>query len=164
AVGYATANPRWFQKASGTPSPAAEWILLPATVLTRLFQMRWLRAQPAGREVTPGAFFGRRLSEKEAAEFLGQTPGLTVIDLTSESKETTAFREGARYVPLPVLDLTVPDAVTLARSCEIIRNQLPHGPVFIHCLLGLGRSAYVAAAWMLESGRCTTPGEAVLAI
>jgi protein-tyrosine phosphatase len=112
----------------------------------------------------PGVFFGRRLSEKEAAEFLRQHPNLTVIDLTSESKEATAFREDARYVPVPVLDLTVPDAATLARACAIIRDQLPHGPVFIHCLLGLGRSAYVAAAWLLESGRCTTPGEAVSAI
>jgi protein-tyrosine phosphatase len=164
ATGYATANPRWFQKASGTPSPAAEWILLPATVLTRLFQVRWLRAQPAWREVTPGVFFGRRLSEKEAATFLLQHLNLMVIDLTSESKETTAFRERARYVALPVLDLTVPDAATLARACEIIREQLPQGPVFIHCLLGLGRSAYVAAAWLLDSGQSATPAEAVLAI
>jgi hypothetical protein len=164
SIAYATANPRWFQKACGTPSPAAEWILLPATVLTRLFQTRWLRTQPAWREVAPGVYFGRRLSEKEARDFLAQHPNLAVIDLTSESKEATAFRENARYIPFPILDLTVPDAATRARACALVREHLSKGPVFIHCLLGLGRSAYIAAAWLMESGRCAGVDEAISAI
>ena len=164
ALGYATANPRWLQKCSGTPTPAAEWILLPVTLLARVWQMRWLRRQPAWREVAPGVFFGRQLTDSEARVFLARHPSLAVIDLTAESKEAAPFREQARYFPLPVLDLTEPSAATCEQACTIIREQLPRGPVFIHCLLGLGRSAHIAAAWLLASGRCAEAEDAVKAI
>ncbi|MEO6754890.1 MAG: phosphatase PAP2/dual specificity phosphatase family protein [Chthoniobacteraceae bacterium] len=161
ALAYATANPRWLQKCSGNPTPAAEWILLPVTLIARLWQMRWLRRQPAWHEVAPGVFFGRQLTDAEAREFLATHPNLAVIDLTAESKEATPFREQARYFPLPVLDLTDPDAEIRAQACAIIRDHLARGPVFIHCLLGLGRSAHIAAAWLLASGRCADADDAV---
>ena len=164
ALAYATANPRWLQKCSGCPTPAAEWILLPVTLIARLWQMRWLRRQPAWHECAPGVYFGRQLKDSEARAFLDAHPNLAVIDLTAESKEATPFREQARYFPLPILDLTEPDSETSARACDIIRDQLAHGPVFIHCLLGLGRSAQIAASWLLASGRCTGADEAVNAI
>ncbi len=164
ALAYATANPRWLQKCSGCPTPAAEWILLPVTVIARLWQMRWLRRQPAWHEVSPSVFFGRQLTDPEARTFLAAHPNLAVIDLTAESKETTPFREHSRYFALPVLDLTTPDASVCKHASAIIREQLPHGPVFIHCLLGLGRSAQIAAAWLLASGRCATAEDAVKAI
>jgi membrane-associated phospholipid phosphatase len=161
ALAYATANPRWLQKCSGSPTPAAEWILLPVTLIARLWQMRWLRRQPAWHEAAPGVFFGRHLTDSEARAFLATHPNLAVIDLTAESKEATPFREQAHYFPLPILDLTEPDATTCMRACEIIREHLPRGPVFIHCLLGLGRSAHIAAAWLLASGKCKDAGDAV---
>lgn len=164
ALAYATANPRWLQKCSGTPVPAAEWILLPVTLVARLWQMRWLHGQPAWREFAPGVFFGRQLTVKEARTFLSAHPNLAVIDLTAESKEVTPFRERSRYFALPVLDLTEPDADTCKQACAIIREQLPRGPVFIHCLLGLGRSAHIAAMWLLASGHCATAEDAVQAI
>jgi len=164
ALAYATANPRWLQKCSGTPVPAAEWILLPITLVARLWQMRWLRSQPAWHEFAPGVFFGRQLTATEARAFLTAHPNLAVIDLTAESKEATPFREQSRYFALPILDLTDPDADTCNKACSIIRQQLPHGPVFIHCLLGLGRSAHVAAAWLLASGNCATAEDAVQAM
>ena len=164
ALAYATANPRWLQKCSGTPTPAAEWILLPVTLIARVWQMRWLRTQPASHEIAPGVFFGRQLTDSEAGAFLTAHPNLAVIDLTAESKEATPFREDARYFSLPMLDLTEPDAETRAKACDIIRDHLTHGPVFIHCLLGLGRSAHIAAAWLLTSGRCKDEDEAVAAI
>ena len=63
--------------------------------------------------------------------------------------------------PYRVLDLTEPDEETRAQACDIIRDHLAHGPVFIHCLLGLGRSAHIAAAWLLASGHCATVEDAV---
>ena len=164
ALAYATANPRWLQKISGTPTPAAEWILLPVTFIARLWQMRWLRRQPAWHELAPGVFFGRQLTDAEARAFLAAHPNLAVIDLTAESKEATPFREQAHYFPLPVLDLTPPDPETCKRACDIIRDHLAHGPVFIHCLLGLGRSAHIAAAWLVTSGQCADADDAVKTI
>jgi hypothetical protein len=161
SIAYATANPRWLQKSSGNPTPAVEWIHLPVTLMTQLWQMRWLRRQPAWYEVTPGVFVGRRLTNGEARSFLAKHPSLAVIDLTSESKAAAPFRENAKYFSLPVLDLTIPDAETRAWACAIIRDHLPKGPVYVHCQLGLGRSAYVAAAWLLASGRSANAEEAV---
>ncbi len=161
AIAYATADPRWLQKISGTPTPAAEWILLPVTVISRLCQMRWLRRHPAWHEIAPGVFFGRRHTDSEARQCLAAHPSLAVIDLTAESKEAAPFRELAYYFPLPSLDLTTPDRETFERACAIIREHLPRGPVFIHCLLGLYRSARVAAVWLLESGCCADAEEAV---
>jgi len=157
AFAYVTDNPRWLQKHSATPTPAAEWILLPVTVISRLWQWRWLRVSPPWREVAPGVFFGRRLTDREARAFLAEHPDAAVIDLTAENKEASPFRENARYFPLPILDLTTPDAETCASACAIIREQLLSGPVFIHCLLGLGRSAHIAAAWLLETGVARRP-------
>ncbi len=164
ALAYATTNPRWLQKCSGSPTPAAEWILLPVTLVARLWQMRWLRRQPAWHEASPGVFFGRQCTDSEARTFITTHPNLAVIDLTAESKEAMPFREQAQYFPLPILDLTEPDAETCRRACEIIRDHLGRGPVFIHCLLGLGRSAHVAAAWLLASGNCKHTDEAVAKI
>ena len=161
ALAYATANPRWLQKISGTPTPAAEWILLPITLVARLAQMPWLHREPAWHEIAPGVFFGRRLRDSEARTFLTAHPNLAVIDLTAESKEATPFREHAHYFPLAVLDLTPPDPETCRRACDIIRDHLASGPVFIHCQLGLGRSAHIAAAWLLDSGRCADAESAV---
>jgi hypothetical protein len=161
ALAYRTANPRWLQKSSGSPTPAVEWILLPVTLIARMWQMRWLRRQPEWREAAPGVFFGRQLTDSEARGFLAAHPNLAVIDLTAESKEATFFREQARYFPLPVLDLTPPSAETRDHACAVIREQLPHGPVFIHCLLGYGRSAHIAAAWLLASGAARDAEDAV---
>ena len=60
------------------------------------------------------------------------------------------------------LQLTGP--VATAELWVSIRDHLPRGPVFIHCLLGLGRSAHIAAAWLLASGQCKDADEAVAAI
>jgi hypothetical protein len=161
ALAYATANPRFLQKSNGTPSPAVEWILLPVIAISRLWQMRWLRRQPAWREIAPGVFLGRRLTDREASAFMKEHPRVAVIDLTAEEKEANPFRERARYFPLPVMDLTPPDAALCRQACGIIHEQLAQGAVvYIHCLLGLGRSAAIAIAWMVESGRCGSAPEA----
>jgi hypothetical protein len=162
ALAYFTANPRFLQKCSGSPSPPVEWILLPVLLAARLYQSRWLGTVPAWREVAPGVFFGRRLTAPEAREFLRRHPCCAVIDLTAEAKECRPFIELAQYHPLPVLDLTLPAPATLRKACEIIRAEHARGAaVYIHCLLGLGRSAYIAAAWLIDSGRCHNAREAV---
>lgn len=153
SLAYFTGNTRWLQKSSGTPSPAVEWIFLPVTLVARAWQRRWMVRKPAFLELTPGVFFGRILSQKEATEFLAGHPCLTVIDLTSEAKEATAFRERSNYLSLPVLDLTPPPANVLEKAVEAIRAHSAKGPVYVHCLLGIGRTAYVAGAWLAATGK-----------
>jgi protein-tyrosine phosphatase len=52
-----------------------------------------------------------------------------------------------------MLDLVRPDTATLARAAEAIERLRVRGPVLVCCALGYSRSACVAAAWLLATGR-----------
>ena len=105
--------------------------------------------RPAWSELTRGVWIGRRLGRCEAAG-LSRLGDIAVVDLTAEMSETAA-RE--RYVNLPVLDLTLPDLRTLRRIVRAIDGAArTGGGVYVHCALGYGRSAVVAAAYLLHAG------------
>jgi hypothetical protein len=107
--------------------------------------------RPASSELTSGVWIGRRLGRCEAAGLERLAGDVTVVDLTAEMSET-ASRE--RYVNLPVLDLTLPDLRTLRRIVRAIDGAVMGGGggVYVHCALGYGRSAVVAAAYLLHAG------------
>ncbi|MCW1884664.1 phosphatase PAP2/dual specificity phosphatase family protein [Luteolibacter flavescens] len=151
SLAYATGLPRLLGKENGTLSPAAEWCLLPVIVVTHLYQRRWLRREPAWCEVSPGVLVGRKLTGKEARTLVAGGP-LAVLDLTAESYAPTVFREHANYRSLPLLDLVKPHDADLTKAVDFIREQQPHRTVYIHCQLGLQRSALVAALWLEKSG------------
>ena len=152
SLAYATGLPRLLGKENGTLSPSAEWCLLPVLVVTRLYQRRWLRREPAWSEITPGVFFGRRLTPREAEALLEEGP-LAVLDLTAESNAPAVFRERAVYRNLPLLDLVKPAEVDVAKALAFIREQQQsQRRVYVHCQLGLQRSAWVVAHWLVERG------------
>jgi membrane-associated phospholipid phosphatase len=152
ALAYATGSSRLLGKENGTLSPAAEWCLLPVMLGAWLVQRRWLKRQPAHREITPGVLFGRKPSAHEAVELVGDGP-LAVLDLTAEGNAPAAFREHAAYLNLPLLDLVPPRPEDIGRALDFIRTQQPQRRVLIHCQLGLQRSATIAAHWLVASGR-----------
>lgn len=160
STAYATGDTRWLQKSSGAPVPAVEWIFMPIIAIARLWQMQWMFRKPAWQELSPGVFFGRMLTNKEASKFLEEHPKVTVIDLTAESKEAAAFREKANYIPMPVLDLTPVPPDLREDAVEKIREHSKNGPVYVHCLLGIGRTSQVAQAWLQSQGREITLSEA----
>ncbi|MDB6007402.1 MAG: ser/threonine protein phosphatase, partial [Prosthecobacter sp.] len=138
-----------------TLSPSAEWCLLPILLVRGWVQKKWLKRKPGWCEVTPGVCFGRRVTGKEAAAMVKATaPGdLAVLDLTAETNAPTAFRERAFYVNLPLLDLVPLKSGQIEAALRFIRQQRASGRrVFVHCQLGLQRSALIAAHWMVESG------------
>ena len=115
-------------------------------------QRKWLKRQPAWREVSPGVMFGRKVTRKEAAQLVKEAP-LAVLDLTAESNAPTAFRESARYHNLPMLDLVPLKPEHIEAALDIIRRQRADGRrVFIHCQLGLQRSALIASHWLVDAG------------
>lgn len=152
ALAYATGLSRLLGKENGTLSPSAEWCLLPVLIATTQIQRKWLKRSPGWHEVTPGVFFSRKVTKKEAAELV-KGGDLAVIDLTAESNAPTAFREQACYHNLPLLDLVPLQPQHIAAALDLIREQQAHNRrVFLHCQLGLQRSALIAAHWLVEQG------------
>ena len=157
AVAYALQRPRVFGKRiDGTMGWGWGVLLLPYLLLTWLFwycQTRFSR-EAVHNEVAPGLWIGRRAGVKELP------PGVTmIVDLTSEFGEPRAVRAGRTYLCLPTLDNAVP-APEAFRSA--VRETAPcTGVVYIHCALGHGRSALVAAAILTARGLAASPEEAL---
>lgn len=151
SLAYATGLSRLLGKENGTLSPSAEWCLLPVILGTAWVQRKWLKCQPAWREVSPGVLFGRKLTGKEAETLVSQGP-LSVIDLTAESNAPVAFRERAHYHNLPLLDLVPLQPEHIRAVLDLMRQEQAQGRrVFLHCQLGLQRSALIAAHWLAET-------------
>ncbi|MCW1922614.1 dual specificity protein phosphatase family protein [Luteolibacter arcticus] len=151
SIAYTTGLSRVLGKENGTLSPAAEWCLMPVLLVAGIYQRRWLRREPAWCEIAPGVMFGRKLTGREAKGLLAGGP-LAVLDLTAESNAPTVFREQALYRSLPLLDLVKPADADIAKAIAFIREQQPQRRVYVHCQLGLQRSALIIAHWLLESG------------
>ena len=151
SLAYATGLSRLLGKENGTLSPSAEWCLLPVLIATHFVQRKWLKRQPAWREVAPGVLFGRKLTAREAAALVAEGR-LAVLDLTAEANAPVAFREHAHYHNLPLLDLVPLQPEHIAAALDFVREQQPQRRVFIHCQLGLQRSALIAAHWLVDSG------------
>jgi hypothetical protein len=160
ALAYLTANPRFLQKSSGDLSPAANWMLLPVLAAARFWQRRWLTRVPAWKELTPHVLFGRRLSAAEARGLVS-AGCVAVVDLTAESNRQWAFGPRVAYFNAATLDLTPPSPHQLREAVDFIEAHHREGMVYLHCQLGLGRSAYLAAAWLLRAGAVSSTREAV---
>ena len=75
-----------------------------------------------------------------------------VVDLCAELPAASAAQACGRYLALPVLDGCAPAPEQLSRGVRWIDDALEHGPVFVHCALGHGRSATLIVAWKLAHG------------
>jgi protein-tyrosine phosphatase len=82
-----------------------------------------------------------------------------MVDLTAELPEVR-LPPGMVYRSMPVPDLMAPSLETLGRAVETIRLARRRG-VFVHCALGYGRTAVVAAAYLLAEGRANGVDEAI---
>ncbi len=160
ALAYATGLSRLLGKENGTLSPSAEWCLLPVLLVRGWVQRRWLKRQPGWHELTPGVYFGRRVTRQEAA-VLAQGGDLAVIDLTAESNAPAAFREQTLYQNLPLLDLVPLQRRHIDEVLRLVRAHRAAGRrVYLHCQLGLQRSALIAAHWLVASGAARGLAEA----
>lgn len=152
ALAYATGHSRLLGKENGTLSPAAEWCLLPVLLARKLVQRKWLARKPGWHQVGQGVWFGRQPTTAEAST-MATGGDLAVIDLTAESNAPAAFREQARYHNLPLLDLVPLREEHVKAAIELIRRERTAGRrVYLHCQLGLQRSALIAAHWLVAAG------------
>ncbi len=131
-------------------------LLLPYLLLTWLLWYGQTRfsGENVCDEVTPGLWLGRRGAASELP------PGLTlVVDLTSEFPEPRSLRTTFTYLCLPTLDNAAPER---ERFSEVVRKIAEwEGEAYVHCALGHGRSALVAAAVLMAQELADSPERAL---
>ena len=159
AVAYAWGGPALLGKSAGAVSLPARIVLAPYRLGALAFI--GLRAQfdAPWHEVAPGLLVGRLLSRREARQALDDGV-VAVLDLTAEFAECPELLR-VPYLNLPVLDLTAPKAATLSRAIRFVAAHRRRGKVYVHCALGYGRSACVAAACLLASGEAASAAVAI---
>ncbi|MEM7223978.1 MAG: dual specificity protein phosphatase family protein [Pseudomonadota bacterium] len=156
AAAYGGLGPGVLGKRAGRLAWGRRLLLAPYLAGAHVSLRLQSRGHPPYVEVAPGVLLGRRLTAGEARRLAAPA----VLDLTAELSESAPLRR-REYRCLPTLDLTVPGPAELAEGARFIAERLPEGPVYVHCALGLGRSATVVAAYLLASGQAATAGEAV---
>ncbi len=109
----------------------------------------------AWNEIAPGVRLGRRPLSR--AELPPDTR--CVVDLCSELPRALPEVPVERYVCLPTLDTSAPPDAELAALIESIAEE--EGPLYLHCAMGHGRSATVAAALLIRRGLCADVDDAV---
>jgi membrane-associated phospholipid phosphatase len=152
AIAYVRGNSSVFRKTSGRLPISTRVVLGPyllgmfaRLLIYRCGRERWV-------EAAPGVYGGRLLTRGEALEL--KTMGITgVLDLTAEHAETRLFLE-TDYLNVPVLDLTRPSEHQIASAIAFISQHAGRGGVYVHCALGISRSAAVTKSFT-ESERNT---------
>ena len=158
ALNYLGLGARGFRMSGqGRQHWAARWLLAPYQAAAALNVWWWTRKLPAGVEVVPGVWLGRRPEDR--AWLAAGRP--LVMSLCAELPLRGAARQGGRCVPL--LDLVEPGAGHLLRAAHVIEAQrLRAGdrPVWVCCALGFSRSAAALVAWQLLYGGAANVAQA----
>lgn len=156
AAAYAGMGPSVFGKrADGSLAWWAVLLLLPFFLLTWTVWhiQRRISREPCCNEIALGLWIGRRLFVKELPKNIS-----LIVDVTSEFAEPREVRTGYSYICLPILDALAPEERELRELVERIATW--PGGVFIHCAVGHGRSALVAAAVLMKQGLAADPKQA----
>lgn len=155
--GYAWRGAAIFRKHDGK-LPLATYVLLWPILLGQHVSLLYYRRQcNAWDRLTDRVWIGRKLNAAEARRAIAG--GVTaVLDLTGEFAESWPFL-AIDYLQLSAMDLTAPSAGQLDRAIEFINAAA--GVVYIHCKIGYSRTAAVAGAYLLTSGRAETVEQAV---
>jgi protein-tyrosine phosphatase len=157
AAGYAGLGPRIFGKRDdGRLAVLRCLVLLPYLALTWIawHLRRLVSRQPCCHEVAPGLWLGRRPLAREVPAGV-----VLLVDLTAEFWPARGVRDGRTYLTLPTLDADSPDEARLRAFVEQVASH--PGPVYVHCALGLGRSALLVAAVLLQRGLAADEREAL---
>ncbi len=159
AAAYFGAIGNVYRKEEGTLPFSARVLLAPALFGQYLSLLYYKRQARSWDEVAPGLRIGRVLNDREAAQSVHD--GVTaVLDVTAEFSEAKQFL-AARYLNIPVLDLTAPTPEQLASATDFIVNELKTGKVYVHCKIGYSRSAAIVGAYLMSAGVVRSAEEAV---
>ncbi|WP_038180453.1 phosphatase PAP2/dual specificity phosphatase family protein [Xenorhabdus bovienii] len=142
ALGYAGLGSSVFQKqADGCMSLSARWLLAPYQLGAWLSYLWFRRKSTPFSHITEGIILGSLPCQPVTTA--------SVLDMTAEWHRRSDSHT-VDYVCQPQIDLLplAPEALQSAIcALDKLRQQ---GDVFVHCTLGLSRSAMVVAAWLLK--------------
>ena len=155
---YFGLGPGIYRKIDGRLALSTKLLFMPLLMGQYLSLLYYKRQCRSWDEATPQLWIGRKLSDIEAIEAMRR--GVTaVLDLTAEFSEAKPFRE-LRYLNVPILDLTAPTPKQLKRCLDFIAENAA-GIVYLHCKIGYSRTAAVAGAYLIASGKASTAEEAM---
>ncbi len=161
ALAYSMGKPGAFGKDGSGRLPW--WVWLPFGPHLFFTWLSWQGMRRFGGEacchqVAPGLWLGRRPYADELPPDVG-----LVVDLTCEFPRAEGVGLNRTYVCFPVLDGTAIDAERFSRVVDQAAGWKDRA-VYIHCAIGHGRSAMVAAAVLIRKGLHADPDEAIRAI
>jgi dual specificity MAP kinase phosphatase len=87
-----------------------------------------------------------------------QRRGVTaVLNMRDEFDDAEAGIAPANYLYLPTIDDTPPTIAQLSQGVRFIQAEIAAGgKVYVHCMLGVGRSATMVAAYLVATGMTPT--------
>jgi protein-tyrosine phosphatase len=129
------------------------WLML--TYAVWYLQQRFSSEAPIHEIIPRTLYIGRRL---QTAELLPEVD--IIIDLTAEFHESRDITHQHRYIALPILDGSIPNATTVQRLYDLI-GIVKHHRVYIHCAQGHGRTAMIASILLCALHLTKTPDEAL---
>lgn len=116
-------------------------------VYERLQGQRWFD------QIGPRLWLGGAPTYERDYQFLLDNDITAVLDMRAEREGDREFyaRHGINYLRLPVLDAMVPPDEYLSEGADWIDEQIRDGrSVLVHCAKGRGRSATLAAAYLMR--------------
>jgi protein-tyrosine phosphatase/membrane-associated phospholipid phosphatase len=159
---YIRGNSAVFRKTNGRLPVSTRVVLGPYLLGACARRLIYRRGREPWVEASPGVYFGRLLTRREA--LVARSMGVTgVLDLTAEHAETRALLEieylnplsrsleRTEYLNVPVVDLTEPSPEQLDLAVAFIAKHAHRGGVYVHCALGVSRSAAVLSNYLSRS-------------
>ena len=159
AAGYVGLGSSIFGKEEGK-LPFSTWLVLWPVLIGQRISLNYYARQCRAHDcLTENLRIGRHLSAAEAQRAC-RDGVVAVVDLTGELSESAPFRR-LNYLQLPILDLTAPRLTQIDQAVEFIERNRADGIVYLHCKAGYSRTAVIAGAYLLASGRACTAAAAV---
>lgn len=159
AAAYLWLGPGVYRKHHGRLPWTTRVLLAPILLGQRISLSYYARHCRPFDPLTANVYIGRVLASAEARELRARGVG-AVIDLAVEFSESPPLRL-LPYLHLPVLDLAAPTPEQIAQALAFIEHHAPRAPVYLHCKIGYSRTAAIAGAYLLATGRVITAAEAI---
>ncbi len=145
ASAYISGRADFLQKRNGRHCGVVWLLFAPYLFATKMSWQLYTKHIEPWQHLKEGIYFGRKLKKVEV-HTLKDHGIAAVLDLTPEIAESKTWGN-VRYQHIPMLDFATPDKNAIHAATEFIKKH--RNGIYIHCTLGLSRSALVIIAYLL---------------